>query len=274
MTSNSPTPETIWHYTTAHGLRVILKSKAFFATATPYLNDSQELTFGKRQIRAAGQVLVDKLGGKTEDDDRPAGGWNLWATLNSPPSSQEDEDPWEVPSTYTTSFSSEGDMLSQWRAYGGERGFAIGVDLRKFESSIPSHLSPKISGVRYGMAGQNLLTEEMEKRLVTHKGSRDLDANGISELLEFLAQIKHPAFKEEKEVRLQVSNPPRKEIKARVRGDSFVTYVEVPFDPSAVTHVRVGPGRMPHQTRAVTQMLADLSYRRVRVDESEAPYRA
>lgn len=273
MASDSTsTSEVIWHYTTADGLYGILQSRAFFATATEYLNDSQELTFGTSRLLAAASAIVKELGGVTTEHGELLGGWYLSATLalrNSVP----EHDAWIAPRTYTTSFSREGDLLSQWRAYGGERGFAIGVDRKTLNSAAQEQVGAKLSDVKYGGTGDDVLADEVRKRLTGPDGEKDLSEASIAELMEFVAQIKHAAFSEEKEVRLQLGNPEEERIKARVRGDSFVTYVEVPFQAAAVTHVRVGPGRTPNQIQAVTCMLNRLGYKDVEVSESAAPYR-
>lgn len=108
-------PDILYHYTSAQGLIEILKTGKIWATNIRYLNDASEFVHAANIARrAAGtnflspytkldHYLVDDSVGLVEDDSG-------------------------LVACYVCSFSSEGNMLSQWRAYcptGG--GFSIGV---------------------------------------------------------------------------------------------------------------------------------------------------
>lgn len=107
----APPPSTLYHYTSTEGLLGILASGSIWATDLAFLNDSREMHYGLDLVRAAMLELED-------------GRWNedlvdLILSLR------------EVPPTMrlmVACFSENGDALGQWRGYGRQQGFALGVD--------------------------------------------------------------------------------------------------------------------------------------------------
>ncbi len=137
-------PDTLWHYTDASGLLGILGGGAaatsptgatFWATGLEYLNDHQELVFGLKHVRAAIESFTEEfrsviyapherhiyvnIPGKVAFLERL--GEAITAVI-------ERTYPYPI-HCYVTSFSTEDDLLSQWRGYGsGLDGYAIAVD--------------------------------------------------------------------------------------------------------------------------------------------------
>ena len=122
-------PELLYHYTTQEGLLGIIEKKHIWATHLRYLNDTSEgkivpqvilnelnsrlnsdammQLFGMQPVEHSGKIIC-------EDEEIHSQGiaMSSWVT------SQD---------VYVTSFSKEGNLLSQWRAYSGESvGYSIG----------------------------------------------------------------------------------------------------------------------------------------------------
>src|ERR1035438_1214814 len=122
-------PELLYHYTTQYGLLGILKHKCIWATHIRYLNDTSEgnivsqVIFEEFSSRYNTAPLFQMLGmatakpaGAVESVDEDALGQGT--TMASWVTSQN---------VFVSSFSENGDSLSQWRAY-SERsgGYSIG----------------------------------------------------------------------------------------------------------------------------------------------------
>jgi Protein of unknown function (DUF2971) len=122
-------PELLYHYTTQEGLLGILKDKCIWATHLRYLNDTSEgeivsrAVFEELSSRVNSFPLMQFLGVppiertvKTQCDDEEviSQGFAMssWATSQN---------------VFVASFSKEGNLLSQWRAYSGASGgYSIG----------------------------------------------------------------------------------------------------------------------------------------------------
>ncbi len=107
-------PEIIYHYTNAEGLVGIISSGALWATDLRFVNDATELD------HALGSML-SAVGRARDKFSRPAQ-LMLLDRLAAVIALKEG-----FPSVHSISFSADGDLLSQWRAYGGSgSGYAIG----------------------------------------------------------------------------------------------------------------------------------------------------
>jgi hypothetical protein len=105
----SGAPEELFHYTDTNGLIGILTQKGeIWATDAQCMNDTNELTLGRALLDAA---IADKKG---------EAGYDLLARLLAHPA-------YVSGVVFTTSFSANRDLLSQWRAYANNGdGFALG----------------------------------------------------------------------------------------------------------------------------------------------------
>jgi hypothetical protein len=145
-------PEILYHYTNAEGLVGIVSSGALWATDLRFVNDASELdhalesmltAIARARIRFSSPVqlmLLDRL----ED---VIGQRAMF------------------PSVHSVSFSENGDLLSQWRAYGGDGGgYAIGfaaLDLRPdFTGGVPAG-GGVIHRVVYDQATQDQLLDDV-----------------------------------------------------------------------------------------------------------------
>jgi hypothetical protein len=108
----------LYHYTTQAGLIGIFKNKEIWATHTQYLNDRSEFRHAMLMMRTEVGTLLDDAA--TEEGSARE---RVLKDIQ-----KELELPHEGTNVCVCSFSENGDSLSQWRAYGGSSGYAIGFD--------------------------------------------------------------------------------------------------------------------------------------------------
>lgn len=121
-------PSALYHYTTQTGLLGILAADAIWATKIHFLNDSSEysLAFG-----LANELLNRQLARETNSKTR-----KKIQTL------QDNLTMIERLNVCVCSFSTNGDLLSQWRAYGGTAGLSIGFQTKSLhQKSIEQDFS-------------------------------------------------------------------------------------------------------------------------------------
>jgi len=108
-------PKTLYHYTTQKGLLGIVKDKEIFATHNQYLNDRREFVHAVNLCREEIEQRRKNFKGHSSVAEYLEGLNNLLAL------------PFEGINVCVCSFSENGDLLSQWRAYSaGGAGFSIG----------------------------------------------------------------------------------------------------------------------------------------------------
>src|SRR5215216_3035907 len=181
----------IYHYTTIPGLIGIVTHCELWASDCQFLNDGSELSYARDIFFAE----LQKLGTpRIEEEGYVPPGRSLQNFR-----------------MFITCFCEDGDLLSQWRGYGADQGYALGFDtetLQAFNSSetlqalSPNVLIPfcEIIPVQYGIANP---TEYFAQELKW--ASRRSGHPGVAEwhnserLLPRLACVKHPGFAEERE---------------------------------------------------------------------------
>jgi hypothetical protein len=121
----------LYHYTTPEGLLGILgdKDKKIWATHYRYLNDASE---GQIVSKLLFQELAKRIG----DEGVISQGETILFEITSQ-------------DYYATSFSEDGNLLSQWRAYSGKSGgYSIGFS-PNYLKAIGQHFSENIPGPHY-----------------------------------------------------------------------------------------------------------------------------
>jgi hypothetical protein len=122
-------PELLYHYTDQQGLLGIIEDGCIWATHFRYLNDTSE---GEIASRAAWEELNSRVNSDSLMQFigmRPIEGTRKIECNDEEILSQGNRILSEVTSQdfYVTSFSEQGNLLSQWRAYSGESGgYSIG----------------------------------------------------------------------------------------------------------------------------------------------------
>src|SRR5215211_7755183 len=115
----------VYHYTNAAGLLGIISTGQLWATDIEFLNDAEELTYARAAVLADLRARADEIAPPetgSEDGLRADVLRSIAEELEYPPQGE----PSSTYHIYATCFCEDGDLLSQWRAYGGDGGYAIG----------------------------------------------------------------------------------------------------------------------------------------------------
>jgi hypothetical protein len=218
-------PELLYHYTDAGGLIGIVEDDVLWATDAEFLNDAQELRYGREEMREALLARAEELsaGGIPEGSAEGSRATAIRSAADhlEPGGTFAQR---QYHSAYVACVCEDGDLLSQWRAYGGAGGYAIGfrsaslremqpdagelvpesVDRGAFEAAEPPPLTAGLVQVRYGSkAVESALAtvlRDIAPEPVGHPGVAGF-YQARSVVLPALAEIKHDAFEEEREWR-------------------------------------------------------------------------
>lgn len=215
----------LYHYTNAQGLQGIIESQQLHATDINYLNDAEEhIHFcGKRlpelldrmwnNCSEEERTSIIKLGYESKENFQH----NILASFSK-----------SVPnnSSFTVSFSippsidPDDGLLSQWRAYGRDGGYAIEFSTAGLVQKVQSELEhfhypyALFAPVYYGQEISQE-REHLENRFLDYVKAIVLNFDslifGFPLLQEQLAAlsilVKHPGFREEREFRLAFVRP-------------------------------------------------------------------
>lgn len=210
---------------------------------------------------------------------------------------------------FIASFCTHGDILSMWRSYTKEGGYSIGFNTQTIEASIQNTLDEdfedqdkippfqltndewksiqvsnfgleaKFVQIQYGASQANKTFDIAFEELIAESGPSNISdiEMQVDALAPLLAQIKHPAFSEEKEVRL-LSFPlgdfaPTP--KVRQGPSHLVPYIPIEFPIQAVRSITVGPSKnQAKNVEAIEKWLsfdARGQYSHIAIRTSEAP---
>jgi hypothetical protein len=235
-------PYELYHYTDSKGLLGILTGKSFWATDINFLNDAMELKYASELIN---RILDTKI--EQSNDERLGGFWDnsqLYLKLHA-----------GMMNAYVTCFCENGNLLSQWRAYGGHgAGYSIGVITKSLTSDEPDGpgtpvVATRLRKVIYNKDVQErLVMETVNKffdlllRSLEQLDNQDRDliitelTNNLSaELSEYLYCFKSPVFEEEQEWRVihtfmyHPYDTCNNALKLRASGGNIVPYIEANF---------------------------------------------
>jgi hypothetical protein len=153
---------------------------------------------------------------------------------------------------YVTCFCESGDLLSQWRAYGSDHGYAIEVKTDALTTAVQQIASypegKSLMQVRYGRdaAADVVSTAMRDLSEDTNLNHSAVHAHYMAlHLTAMLAGVKHPGFQEEREWRVVVAFEDEAPGLVRFRSTpmAIVPYIEVSLPKDAIVTIRVGPGR-------------------------------
>jgi hypothetical protein len=138
----------LWHYTDFKGLEGILAG-TIWASSIPYLNDTEEFRHG---AEIALEVLQNELSVALRDCDAAYASAIHGEVLSFFRKRYQPRD------VFIAALSKREDDLSQWRAYGGNRGptFSVGFDPRALEEKADESLFA-LEEVQYRKA--NIVTD-------------------------------------------------------------------------------------------------------------------
>jgi Protein of unknown function (DUF2971) len=315
LNADSAKPEgRLYHYTDQNGLLGIIKTKAIWATHLRYLNDTSEGEIVSRVVweelnsRVNSDSLMQSLGmppveptGKIECNDEEI--FSQGASIASWVTSQD---------VFVTSFSEQGNLLSQWRAYsGGFGGYSIGFS-RGYLGAVGEHFlqdrkgrfysdSNTLVGCRYYDDDEethlkndveNLVTSYINEAILAKQSSSEAGKSGFNTpgaiaLRLFLslgtrsAITKDKAFREEAEWRFALHlnrDIAHSDLEFRAGRSMITPYFKVPLEwegqPIDIEEIIVGP--CPHRDdakKSVQMMLKKEGISGVEVIPSKIPYR-
>jgi hypothetical protein len=292
----------LWHYTTWDGVSGIFKDHELRASHVSFLNDAREFV---HTIEMFDNIIRDLLQRNHPDADPMAidgaAGIMHQATLAA------------SGHVFATSFTENGDLLSQWRGYSTPSGFAIGFDPERLVSSIRAHnpnLLVELRGCEYDEEAQRAALSESRsleqfdydvfgpyQTFLQNKDKTDeeesfwagraqtsahMHAGPIAaEIADKARWFKDPTFSEEDEWRLGVEpadySVPRE---FRARSTLVVPYIVLKMGlsredrrESPIRAVRVGPCVNPNAIMQAVSMLTNTHRLHVDISKSKVPYR-
>ncbi|MBB3947062.1 hypothetical protein GGQ73_003026 [Rhizobium skierniewicense] len=266
MSPSDLPPDYLSHYTKLDVLESILDN-GLRASNVLYLNDGSELKFA---IDIARSVLRDLV------QNRPSSHYIYDSDIEDGLADDR------LPSIFATSFCTDDDLLSQWRAYGGiSQGISISLhsqplaDIFKKLYGSPTRISYKENEARaklYGLLSLSLI--DWDEVL----GSPGLTPAEIAAgvILEQAPRYKHPGFAEENEWRFFITRPSQQmnDVEFFTRGGLLVPFLPVCADKLPISHITIGPGPQQRLNKqSVENLLRRKNYLNVEVRVSEVPYR-
>lgn len=287
MATHESVPETLYHYCSVESFLRIIETRSIHLSSVLGFNDYLETKWIEPLIR---EVIQEK------SNDQNA------SFLNTVLHHYQDNQ--TIP--FMTCFSSDGDTLSQWRAYAADGyGFAIGMNPKYFPlrkqapwvSEEEEH-AIGISEVVYDREAQSTyITQAIDTHLAhLHADSAHSLPHHAAECATVLLRdsliFKNPKFNEElewriiyvptiiaedgEEIQIGLAQRPISDLQFRYSEDALIPYFELPFSEQRtekpINEIVLGP---KNNTQAfVVRMLLDINgFCDVKVSKSEASYR-
>jgi len=267
-----PPPETLYHYTTTTGLLGIVDNREIWASHTQYLNDQREFKHAISIIESEIEAMKMERQHAEQRD-----------MLDEMSSVLKDS---ETMNVCVCSFSERGDVLSQWRAYGGGAGFSIGFSgdfLRRISDSKQFWLTKCI----YDEAQQRSVMRALLNDVLHENEQREpndderVDGGNLGAYLNRYAPIlKHKSFEEEQEWRI-ISRPlpcSRDGFTFRPGTSMLIPFFKIPLftetERFQIKEVIVGPPPNSRQSRrSVQSLLVKHKLRETKVHNTAAPFK-
>ncbi|MBO3095450.1 DUF2971 domain-containing protein [Cellulomonas dongxiuzhuiae] len=279
--------ETLYHYTTGSALMSILGEQSIWATDARYLNDAAEFTLGRAELNDALLDAAEIIAARDPRDELDESPTLIAEFVRG----QVSDESLREPAPFIACFCTDGDLLSQWRAYGGG-AYCVGFDRDSLEKirqpervlylggrpdAAPgiSDSSPRLVPVRYGQDGVRQMVAEVVAEYLALTAPPRYSNWYSSRLPAYVGRssVKHEAFSSELEWRLVIAPD---FVDERYRPDNrgaLLPYVPLRFDRAAVKSIRIGPTMHPEAHDSVRRFLAQRGYTDVDVTHSGAPVR-
>jgi hypothetical protein len=293
--SRIPKVPILHHYTGASGAYGIISSNSLWATATQFSNDVSEIEYAA----ALAMTLIENMWGKK----KKCSSSEKWLAEHLISLFQTPLHSFGQP--FIVSFCEDGDLLSQWRAYGNSSGFSLAFSPLRKRSTMKLNsehgfrtmmkrviydAKQQLNRLRLHFARLVQLVKEFDAG--SRSGPSQKDRVEISLILvwtmtDWACSVKHPSFSEEREWR--IITYPRE---ATLRGSQPNNYEGVlvrptrrlllPYmvlEPAAgkqlpIAEARCGPSQFQEQSaRAMEILLQRKGYSDVLVTQSTVPLR-
>lgn len=189
----------LYHYTSQAGAHGILTSKSIWATDAFFLNDPQEVAWGRKALQTACKRLDEAVQAELSR--------MLTALTRISAEDGREFDGLLRNRAYTVSLSTNGDVLRQWRGYGGTRGVALGFNLKLLANVCPDALlAPVLYEPQEALA--DLFYHDLCAMLSGGERDRQASYELCDRLIEryatFLPLVKNPDYQDEEEWRLVI----------------------------------------------------------------------
>ena len=176
--------EVLYHYCSASSFLKIISSKTLWLCDIRHMNDCEEIQYGEK-------LFIKVLKECNIQEEIKKSIFDIYNEI------------YKRLILLSTSFSESKEILSQWRGYADDaRGFCIGFDANSLTSKTP--FCPL--KIEYERNEQEEIMNKIIKKIQAYLEFDNMTnltiISLISELIEVFAKVKHPAFSEEKEVRL------------------------------------------------------------------------
>lgn len=270
----------LYHYTSGEGLIGIIESRAVWASDIRFLNDSREYALAVELVRTRLEARLREVRSRYDAALYQVLLENIGLT--------------SVNHVYVTSFSQEGDQLSQWRAYcPSNGGYAIGFPGSALAQTVKPHEDRFLAQCVYDEETQETVIEDLIAAVESF--SADQRHAGASpdrvyrEAYKLLGKymplvapiLKHGSFEEEAEWRLIClgTSFENSEPLFRMGKSTLVPYfqhsLELKHEVLPVEEIIVGPTPHPDLAReAITDFLLSRHVRTKEIRSSLTPYRA
>lgn len=318
----------LFHYTDRNGIAGILASQSLWATHFRYLNDTTEIQLMRHTLAdrlfpiIKKEILSEYRNAGINKRKRMAkqGGVNRIARAEASNlgdiyyrvAFEDTESGPALGTPYITSFCAhtsdggyeqENGLLSQWRGYGREGGYAIVFDTKKLAEMYMAEADKyyysflQLGDVVYGDDG-DAFDEEFGPKIkkiiarlqqFTETGEFGSSGNYV-DILSMFTRLKHRGFREEREVRAVAfpitreiedhnkrlvpnyvsPNKPMKEMKYRSDGAPYIEMLNL--DKKArlpIKRIIVGP--QTDQAQAEQEIRRIMGKRRIKINRSETP---
>lgn len=284
----------LYHYTSLNGFLSIIETQSLFFSNVNFLNDSKEIKHGVDIVLKA----IEQIEENQSSDILSKMKDNIDLLYKS--------------EKYVTCFSKNGDLLSQWRAYGNNgKGISIGFEFSDLTDSFDKYLTG--THIEYDEKIQvesikeyiNLMIEFYENIENNYDWNGQNFNNLIAkQIITFFNNVihsfKHPSFIDEREYRLQLeidNNMYKKEdIELKFRAtenliipytiikNDYISYLEtkVPNETEPlfslkklpISKIIIGPS-LDYETvkNGIKKFLFEKGYKEIDIEKSNVPYR-
>jgi hypothetical protein len=283
------------HYTDAFGVQGIISSNSLWATATQFSNDLSEIDYA---VSIATEIVARMWGNKKNGSP--------WEKVLVQHVAQLFDTPLRsFGQPFIVSFCEDGDLLSQWRAYGGTSGFSLAFSpliqhdqvklvckhgFRTMVKRVIYEPEKQRARLRFLLRNLTTLVNGFSFATTSSAGASahvELSLLLILEMTDWACAVKHKAFSEEKEWRV-ITYPKG----ATLVGAQPLNYEGVSVRPTAklllpymtleppsgkrlpLVEIRCGPSQFQEQSaRAMRIVLRKHGHNNLPVTLSEAPLR-
>ncbi len=281
-------PAELFHYTSASGVIGILLYRNIWATSVDCLNDVTEGSYAR-------ELLLQHVQQRLEDPRVASDHTKEALALRKfhQELQQELRGALGDQGGFVACFCGSGDLLSQWRGYGGAAGFALGFSASGLENApTPAVLDRVVYDSREQQELIQFAFGRVEAHLRALAAENPPDGTLIDDALDValaywffcsraLLSFKHPAFAEESEWRLTLNRfdvaASNLEYRFFARGGGVVPYVALDLakdrDSMPLETVVLGPGQELGAANSVDRLLSGYQKSRVTVRRSGIPYR-